>query len=447
MASIPPTSHGVASFLSRCFCRPLRSDAAHLPAAPAGVSILLVLIFLERVAGCAFSASLVLYLASCPDYSQAEALRLAAVVSALGYAGTILAGWLADRWLGLLRSLRWGCAALAGGYGVLSLHSPPCLTAALALIALGNALFRPTLSALLCRLYSPQDARLPAAQTVLYVVANLGGLLGVLGAGVLLHFVGRGSPFRLATGAMGIGCLILQRGSEVFQARPSVTRAAATPSVSSAWCERVQLRQHDAVMFLAALLATTLLSLCFGQVEGALLLELSRSIAPLKSHSHMEALATWPAAVPAALVVMLGPGLMRFLWGLRSDARLLQLIGLGLLALAAGFAALLPAHAQRGNLVAEIVGLVCCLLLLTLGEILIAPLCLALLARLAPPQHLTLCMGAWYLALAIGALLAGEVGALWLRWPRLHVLLLLALLPLGGALLFAWLLHTERRRR
>ena len=104
-------------------------------------------------------------------------------------------------------------------------------------------------------------------------------------------------------------------------------------------------------------------------------------------------------------------------------------------------------HAQHSNLAAEIIGLVCCLALLTLGEILIAPLCLSLLARLAPPQHLTLCMGAWYLALAIGAWLAGEVGALWLRWPPLHVLLLLALLPLCGAFIFALLLRTDRKLR
>ena len=447
MAAIPPTNGGIASCLSRCFWRPLRSDAAHLPAAPAGVSILLVLIFLERVAGCAFSASLVLYLASCPDHSQAEALRLAATVSALGYAGTILAGWLADRWLGLLRSLRWGCAALISGYALLSLHRPPSLFAALALIALGNALFRPTLSALLCLSYPPQDARLPAAQTVLYVVANLGGLLGALGAGALLHFAGRGSSFRLATCAMGLGCLLLQYGSGALQARPSISSAGAQRSASPASRQRFHLRQHDAVMFLAALLATALLSLCFGQVEGALLLEFSHRIAPHKSHSHMEALATWPVAVPAALAVTLGAGLMRFLRRLPSDARLLQLIALGLLALAAGFAVLLPAHAHRSNMAAEIIGLACCLLLLTLGEILIAPLCLSLLARVAPPQHLTLCMGAWYLALAIGTWLAGQVGALWLSWPRLHVLLLLALLPLGGAFLRAFLLRTDRRRR
>lgn len=104
-------------------------------------------------------------------------------------------------------------------------------------------------------------------------------------------------------------------------------------------------------------------------------------------------------------------------------------------------------HAQHSNLAAEIVGLVCCLALLTLGEILIAPLCLSLLARLAPPQHLTVCMGAWYLALAVGAWLAGEVGALWLRWPPLHVLLLLALLPLCGAFIFALLLRTDRKLR
>jgi POT family proton-dependent oligopeptide transporter len=447
MASIPPTNNGAASCLARWLRHPLRIDAARRPATPAGVSYLLALIFLERIAGCAFSASLVLYVAGCPDYSQAEALQLGATVSALGYAGTILAGWLADRWLGLLRSLRWGCVALLGGYGLLSLHRPPSLTTALALIALGNALFRPTLSALLCLLYPPQDARLPTAQTVLYVVANLGGLLGALGAGVLLHLVGRGSSFRLATCAMGLGCLILQRGSRALQTRPSIKSAGAQPSVSPASCHRFQLWLHDAVIFLAILLATALLSLCFGQVEGALLLEFSRSIAPLKSHSHMEALTTWPVAVPAALVVMLGPGLMRVLRRLRSDALLLQLIALGLLALAAGFAALLSGHAHRSSIAAEIISLASCLLLLTLGEVLIAPLCLSLLARLAPPQHLTLCMGAWYLALAIGAWLAGQVGALWLRWPRLHVLLLLALLPLGGALLFAWLLRSERRRR
>ena len=47
-------------------------------------------------------------------------------------------------------------------------------------------------------------------------------------------------------------------------------------------------------------------------------------------------------------------------------------------------------HALHSNLAAKITGLVCCLALLTLGEILIAPLCLSLLAQLAPPQHLTL---------------------------------------------------------
>jgi MFS family permease len=104
-------------------------------------------------------------------------------------------------------------------------------------------------------------------------------------------------------------------------------------------------------------------------------------------------------------------------------------------------------HARHSNLAAKITGLVCCLALLTLGEILIAPLCLSLLARLAPPQHLSLFMGAWYLALAVGAWLAGEVGALWLRWPPLHVLLLLALLPLCGTFLFALLLRTDRKLR
>lgn len=51
MASIPPPNDGAASRLSRCSWHSLRAHAATRPAAPAGVSLLLALIFRRPASG------------------------------------------------------------------------------------------------------------------------------------------------------------------------------------------------------------------------------------------------------------------------------------------------------------------------------------------------------------------------------------------------------------
>jgi POT family proton-dependent oligopeptide transporter len=53
--------------------------------------------------------------------------------------------------------------------------------------------------------------------------------------------------------------------------------------------------------------------------------------------------------------------------------------------------------------------------LLVVGELLIGPLGLSLLVRLAPPRFVGVVMGIWYVAGAVGCWLAGEIGALWMK--------------------------------
>jgi POT family proton-dependent oligopeptide transporter len=50
--------------------------------------------------------------------------------------------------------------------------------------------------------------------------------------------------------------------------------------------------------------------------------------------------------------------------------------------------------------------------LLVTGELLISPLGLSLLLRLAPPRFVGVVLGVWYVAGALGCWLAGELGAL-----------------------------------
>jgi POT family proton-dependent oligopeptide transporter len=55
--------------------------------------------------------------------------------------------------------------------------------------------------------------------------------------------------------------------------------------------------------------------------------------------------------------------------------------------------------------------------LLTLGELLVLPIGLALFGTLSPVQIAAMMMGAWYIAKFLGSLAAGFIGTLWLTLP------------------------------
>ena len=84
--------------------------------------------------------------------------------------------------------------------------------------------------------------------------------------------------------------------------------------------------------------------------------------------------------------------------------------------------------------------LIACLTLLVVGELLIGPLALALVLRMAPARFVGVVVGGWYVAGALGYWLAGEIGALWIKWSQMGGLVLLALLPLFGTVV-VWQRH------
>jgi POT family proton-dependent oligopeptide transporter len=76
-----------------------------------------------------------------------------------------------------------------------------------------------------------------------------------------------------------------------------------------------------------------------------------------------------------------------------------------------------------------------CYVLLAVGELLLAPMGLSLITRLAPPERASRMVALWGVATAVGNVLAGALGFLWTRWPRTVYFALLALLALGAAVL------------
>ena len=79
------------------------------------------------------------------------------------------------------------------------------------------------------------------------------------------------------------------------------------------------------------------------------------------------------------------------------------------------------------------------------AELLLLPLGMSLVTRIAPPHKASQAIGLWFAAAAVGNALAGVIGLLWGRWPNHRYFALLALMSLAAALvLFIRLSPLER---
>jgi POT family proton-dependent oligopeptide transporter len=81
---------------------------------------------------------------------------------------------------------------------------------------------------------------------------------------------------------------------------------------------------------------------------------------------------------------------------------------------------------------------------LTLGELMLSPMGLALVAKVAPPRHLGLMMGGWFVATAIGNKLT-VIGVYWTEWMHSTFWIVLSGLAFAIAVLLLCLLRPLKR--
>ena len=68
----------------------------------------------------------------------------------------------------------------------------------------------------------------------------------------------------------------------------------------------------------------------------------------------------------------------------------------------------------------------------TIGELHLAPVGLALISRLAPARVLSLMMGLWFAATFPGDVLGGWLGGFWSTMEKAHFFLMIAAIAAGG---------------
>jgi POT family proton-dependent oligopeptide transporter len=133
---------------------------------------------------------------------QSTATGIVGAYGGLVYLSTVLGGWMADRILGMERTVFYGGVVVM--FGHIALAVVPGLTgvaAGLVLVALGSGALKANASSLLGTLYDKGDPRCDGGFTLFYLGINLGAFTGPLITGLLQTHVG----FHYGFGAAAVG--------------------------------------------------------------------------------------------------------------------------------------------------------------------------------------------------------------------------------------------------
>jgi POT family proton-dependent oligopeptide transporter len=171
---------------------------------PAGLRVIFFTEMWERFSYYGMRALLVLYLVNGLHIARTDALSLYGIYTGLVYLTPILGGALADRFLGKRRAILIGGSLMMLGHFAMAFE--PLLYMALGLLILGNGFFKPNTTALVGDLYpSVNDPRRAGGYSIFYMGINLGAFLAPLVAGTLGENLGWHYGFAAAGIGMALG--------------------------------------------------------------------------------------------------------------------------------------------------------------------------------------------------------------------------------------------------
>lgn len=152
---------------------------------PIGLWLANISIALQSYSGYAVSSVLVLFLTA--DISQnglgltvTKAASIIGLYQGINYMGSLIGGYITDKWLGIQKSLAIGAFITACGYLVLFFAKPNVLNvwAGLIVLIIAGAFFKGQISSLVGALYSKNElSRKDAAYSIFYMFTNIGSII------------------------------------------------------------------------------------------------------------------------------------------------------------------------------------------------------------------------------------------------------------------------------
>ena len=216
-----------------------RTDGGGFFGHPRGLSTLFFTEMWERFSYYGIRPLLILYMTAALasggfGFDRTTASSIVGIYAASVYLASLPGGWVADRILGLQRSIWWGGVLIALGHlaiGLSAIFARSSFFLGLMLIVLGTGLLKPNISAIVGDLYPDGGAKRDAGFSIFYMGINIGAFTAPLITGVLGERVG----WHWGFGAAGVGMVI---GLIVFRMRAASTLQGIGTAPSSDAAER-----------------------------------------------------------------------------------------------------------------------------------------------------------------------------------------------------------------
>ena len=151
-------------------------------------------------------------------WTNAEAMSLYGWYTMLVYATPLIGGMIADKLTGFKKAILIGALLMTLGHASMALEgfSQNFFFVGLALMILGNGMFKPNISSMVGQLYPDTSSKKDAGYTIFYMGINAGAFLGSLLCGYLGEKIGWHYGFGLAGVFMFFGMLQFYFGQKIF---------------------------------------------------------------------------------------------------------------------------------------------------------------------------------------------------------------------------------------
>jgi proton-dependent oligopeptide transporter, POT family len=395
--------------------------------------------------------------------STADAGRIYGNYTMAVYMLAIPGGFIADRVIGARRAVLYGGWTIALGHYALAIPTTTSFFVGLLLVAVGTGLFKPNISALVGALYKVGDPNRDAGFSIFYMGINIGAFIAPLVTGFLAQSAwfkalltdagfDPSKSWHWGFAAAGIGMTIAMvtfarspssdahvRDGERIITRETWRHGLAViagtllllglavlsdregysslrwlflilPMAGIAWAiydghDDARRMAAIGVLFIAAMIFWAI----FEQAGTTIALfadQLTRTeVAGVPFPS------SWFQSINPIFVIMLAP-LIAGIWirlGARQPGPTVK-FAIGLLFLASSFLLMVPAATLAAAGKVSPLWLVGLFFLQTVGELLLSPVGLSTMTKLAPERMTGLVLGLWFLAAAFGNKLAGVLG-------------------------------------
>lgn len=363
-------------------------------------------------------------------------VRFAAILlglyTGLVYLTPVIGGYLADRVIGQRYAVVVGGVIMAAGEFMLMRNS--LFFFGLLALIVGNGGFKPNISTQVGNLYRPGDSRIDRAYSIFYVGINVGATLAPLICGTLASDVGWHWGFFAAGVGVSLGvvnylfALRTLPPDRITRARRSgekVERAKLTPENRKAIAALVVLVVPIALFWAAYQQQSIAINLWAA--------DYTNRIIAIPGLFRFDMPAPWSQFVNPAFIFAFTPFVIAY-WarqarkGGEPSTVLKMAIGCALQAISflimAGVAWLTGPHGH-----ATWLWLILFFVVFTLAELYVSPIGLALVARVAPAQVLSMMMGFWFIAVFFGNIAGGFMGGFWDSMSKPAFFLMIAAIP------------------